>query len=318
MFDVIRVFPARTNWTPSDPLCFFGDPPFAEMRPGTPDTPVRVSVTFTWHKREGERLAKAWSQFYSDVRIGGPAYGDPGGEFTPGMFLKPGCTITSRGCPKRCGWCVVPTREGAIRELAIKPGWIVQDNNLLACSQAHLLRVFEMLREEKRNIYFNGGLDKHYLKEWHRPLFDSIPIGELWFACDTSNDLPALETVARILDGIPLRKRRCYTMIGYNSESLGDAEQRIERVFELGFMPFCQLYQPDEMKVYPLEWRRLKQKWARPAAYMSAPALADDDLGFDNESLRATGKTAPRLHLENHYAEHITRRNFSERSKPCP
>jgi hypothetical protein len=215
--------------------------------------PVRVSVTFTWHKREAERIAKSWAQYYDDVKLGGPAYEDPGGEFTPGLFMKEGCTITSRGCPKKCGWCVVPMREGLVRELPIKAGWIVQDNNLLACSEKHIRAVFDMLREQGKRIYFNGGLDKHFLKDWHREMFDSIRIGELWFACDTSHDIAWLERASKILDGIPLRKRRCYTMIGYDGETVADAERRIERVFELGFMPFTQLYQTDTTKVYPEE-----------------------------------------------------------------
>ena len=267
---MIRVFPHRTKWTPTDEMAFFGEPPL--FRPEDRKMPVRVSVTFTWHKREAERIAGAWANYYDDVQIGGPAYEDPGDEFIPGRFMKEGCTITSRGCPKRCGWCVVPTREGQIRELEIKPGWIVQDNNLLACSDGHIRAVFDMLREQKRRIFFNGGLDKHFLKDWHRDLFDSISLGELWFACDTILDLPSLEKTARILDGISLRKRRCYTMIGYKGETLSDAERRIERVFELGFMPFCQLYQPDETKIYDNEWRNLRRKWSRPAAYMGSHA----------------------------------------------
>jgi hypothetical protein len=273
---VIRVFPSRTQWTPTDDLAFIGEPPL--FRPMDRTIPVRVSVTFTWHKPEAERIARAWSAFYDDVQIGGPAYGDAGDEFTPGLFLKNGCTITSRGCVKSCPWCVERTRP--LRELSIKPGWIVQDSNLLACSEPHIRAVFDMLREQKRNVFFNGGLDKHFLKDWHRELFDSISIGELWFACDVTADLPWLERAGRILKGIPLRKRRCYTMIGYDAETLNDAERRIERVFELGnirkrgarfvgsgvapaaymkpadlevkidsgFMPFCQLYRDDEGK----------------------------------------------------------------------
>lgn len=265
---MIRVFPHKTKWTPTDELAFFGAPTL--FHPIDRKIPVKVSVTFTWHKPEAEHIAAMWRNFYDDVQIGGPAYGDPGGEFVPGMFMKEGCTITSRGCPKKCGWCVVPRREGAIRELPIKPGWIVQDNNLLACSEGHIRAVFDMLREQNRRIFFNGGLDKHFLKDWHRELFDSIRIGELWFACDTSADFASLERASRILDGIPLRKRRCYTMIGYEAENPCDAERRIERVFNLGFMPFCQLYQPDQPKVYSEDWRRLRRKWSRPAAYMKA------------------------------------------------
>lgn len=263
----IRVFPTRTHWTPDDDRVFIGYPPLPEFQPGTPETPVLISVTFRWDIRLAEKMAQSWRDFYKNVQIGGPAYGDAGGEFTPGLFLREGCTITSRGCVKECGWCV--ERFNPLRELQIKPGWIVQDSNLLACSESHIRSVFEMLRGQRRNIFFNGGLDKHFLKDWHRELFDSIPIGELWFACDVTKDIPWLERAAKILDGIPLRKRRCYTMIGYDDESLASAEKRIEKVFDLGFMPYCQLYQPDDhVKVYPQDWRAVRRKWARPAAYM--------------------------------------------------
>ena len=266
--EMIRVFPDRTKWTPEDQLAFVGYPPL--FRPGTANTPVHVSVTFTWHRRRAQELAAAWREYYSNVSVGGPAYDDPGGEFVPGRYMKQGCTITSRGCPKRCGWCKVPFSEGPLRELPIRPGYIVQDNNLLACSERHLHAVFEMLREQNRNIYFNGGLDKHYLRPWHRRLFDSIPIGELWFACDQTADLPALEKARLIMDGIPQRKLRCYTMIGYDDETLAEAERRIERVFEMGFTPFSQLYQPPtaEMptKIYGADWKAVNKKWCRPAA----------------------------------------------------
>lgn len=278
----IRVFPARTNWTPTDDLAFVGEPPVLSERFAALDrsVPVYVSVVFTWHREKAESTAVEWRQHFKDVRVGGPAYGDAGGEFTPGMFLKQGCTITSRGCPKKCGWCSVPKREGAIRELEIKPGWIVQDNNLLACSRGHQEAVFAMLREQDRAIFFNGGLDKHYLRDWHRELFNSIKIGELWFACDTTADLPQLERASRILAGISIEKLRCYTMIGYDDETPNDADHRCARVYELGFLPFCQLFQPltGPLRVYDDAWRKVHRKWARPAAYRAVLPSAEPSL----------------------------------------
>ncbi len=268
----IRVFPMRTNWTPSDDAVFIGSPPTLSDRFAALDrsSPVMVSVVFDWHKQRAEQVAADWRMSgFSDVRVGGPAYDDAGGEFTPGMFLKDGCTITSRGCPKKCGWCSVPKREGAIRELTIKPGYIVQDNNLLACSEKHLRAVFEMLKQQGRAISFNGGLDKHFLKEWHRELFDSIPIGEMWFACDVASDLPQMDRVARIFAGYSPDKLRCYTMVGYDDETPEDADRRCAAVHALGFKPFCQLYQPigGPLRTYNAEWRRVHRLWARPAAY---------------------------------------------------
>ena len=49
---------------------------------------------------------------------------------------------------KHCGWC--PERFNPLRELEVKPGWVVQDSNLLACSEAHVREVFAMLREQNR------------------------------------------------------------------------------------------------------------------------------------------------------------------------
>lgn len=272
METIIRVFPRRTHWTPTDELSFFGELPM--FHPEDRTIPVHVSVTFTWDKMRAEQIAKSWASYFSDVRIGGPAYGTYAGDFVPGRYLKEGCTITSRGCPKSCGWCVVPKVEGALRLLPIVPGYIVQDNNLLACPREHAESVFEMLRSQERRIFFNGGLDKHFLKDWHVSLFDSISIGELWFACDVLTDLAALERAASMLSHVPLRKKRCYTMIGYDGETIRDAEFRLERVLELGFMPFSQLYQNEDLKTYPEEWRRLNKKWARPAAYMSSKYIS--------------------------------------------
>ncbi|MBM3120406.1 MAG: hypothetical protein FJ006_12845 [Chloroflexi bacterium] len=263
---MIRVFPRRTKWTPIDDLAFVGDPPLFRPR----EQPVFVSVTFTWDIAEGERLARAWSNYYRDVRIGGPAFGDQGGEFEAGRFIKDGVTITSRGCPWKCSWCFVPKREGTIRELKIKEGYIVQDNNLLACSRGHIESLFEMLRGQRKAAVFAGGLDIRLLKPWHKKLIDSIRVHELWFACDTMTSLRNLERAAEILDGIPQRKRRCYVMIGYGNESLKQAETRLEKVFALGFDPFSQLYRGDGERQYGADWKALNRKWSRPAAYHSS------------------------------------------------
>ena len=262
---MIRVFPRRTKWTPTDALAFVGDPPL--FRP--PVQPVAVSVTFVDDINEGLRLQKAWSAHYPDVEVGGPAFGDPGHRFIPGRFLKPGVTITSRGCPARCPWCFVPQREGGIREYPIQDGYILQDNNILACSDGHVARVFEMLRRQKRGIVFSGGIDTARLRWHHLDLFRSVRVSEIWVACDTNGDLPALSRAAEILKEFPTRKKRCYAMVGFDGEHIIDASERMKKILDMGFLPFCQLYQGPTKRYYSREWRALAKKWARPAAYRS-------------------------------------------------
>ena len=266
---MIRVFPRRTKWTPDDELAFVGDPPL--FRP--PEQSIFISVTFTWDIPEGERLWRTWSEFYAPVWIGGPAFNDPGGEFESGIFIKEGVTITSRGCPKKCPWCLASKREGRIRQLEIKDGWIVEDNNLLACSKKHIESVFEMLSKQKNPIEFAGGLDGDFLSRWHIDSFKKLRVKQFWFACDHPQAFKRLEKVANLMADFPEQKKRCYVMIGYNGESLKDTEKRLEKVYSMGFLPFSQLYQGDQRKEYSKDWQKLNRKWSRPAAYRRTKTL---------------------------------------------
>jgi hypothetical protein len=279
-FAMIRVFPKRNFWTPDDELAFIGER--SMFSPQDRTMPVRISATFTWDKDEAERIADSWAAFYSDVQVGGPAYNSPAGEFVPGRFMKRGCTITTRGCPKKCPWCVVPKREGHLIELAIQPGWILQDNNILAASRGHIERVFDMLRAQNRNIYFTGGLDKHFLEPWHVELFKSIKVGELWFACDLRNDVQHLRAAREMLGpAFKERQLRCYTMIGFKGQSpdaMKEDLDRIKAVYALGFLPFCQLFQPMERKriEYSNDWKAAQKYWSRPAIYRSKSNTSDE------------------------------------------
>ncbi len=96
---IARVFPRKTTASPDDALAFFGSPPEGLEVDG-----VHVSVTFSYDKEKAEQLAAEWAKV-AKVQIGGPAYGDPGRDFTPGMYLKQGYVMTSRGCPNKCWFC---------------------------------------------------------------------------------------------------------------------------------------------------------------------------------------------------------------------
>lgn len=270
---MIRVFPNSkhpgkppTKWSPMDALAFFGDPPLDLP----PEKPVRISVTFSWDKEEGLRLVRSWKRFYRDVKIGGPAFDDPGGEFTPGMFVKQGVVVTSRGCPKSCNFCLVPKREGRIRELQIKDGWNIFDNNLLACSRDHIEMVFDMLRRQPKPVNFTGGLDKDILRSWHIDLLKSIRLKRMWFACDSELGFPALERAAGLLADFSIDKKWCYVLVGYEHESPEESEVRLMRVFRLGFMPFSMFYRgplTGHRTASDPAWRKLIRKWCNPARY---------------------------------------------------
>jgi hypothetical protein len=247
---MIRVFARKTSMTPTDEWAFYDEPPMFAL---PPTSTVYVSVTFTWDINRGKRLAQAWQGCGREVLLGGPAFNDPGSEFVSGQFIKEGITITSRGCSKKCSFCYVPKREGKLRELEITPGYIIQDNNLLACSPNHIEKVFEMLSHQKQAAQFKGGLDIDYLNEWHIELMKQIRVSELWVACDNEAGKERLNKAADLLSDFSINKRRCYALIGLN-ESMEQAEKRLEYIYEKGFLPFAQLFQGKKRIEYSKEW----------------------------------------------------------------
>lgn len=263
---IARVFPRKTNATPQDELTFFGPPPlllFPEI------DEVHVSVTFTYDKQVAEDLAEDWRLAGVPVKIGGPAYDDPAdGEFIPGMYLKKGYVITSRGCNNNCWFCLAPKREGKLRELKIKDGWNVMDNNLLQCSESHIRSVFDMLKRQPIRPKFTGGLEARELKPWHCDLLREVKTKTMYFAYDTPDDYDPLVEAGKMLRDAGITPQShaasCYNLIGYKGDTFDKAQKRLEQTIQAGFMPYAMLYRDYQGKV-DKEWAKFQREWLRPA-----------------------------------------------------
>lgn len=260
---IARVFPRRTPQTPDDPLAFVGPPP--RLLPIECDE-VRISVTFDWDVEYSKNfLLPEWELLGKPVLYGGPAFGDRGEEFVPGLYLKEGVTITSRGCPNRCWFCRVWTRDPKPRELPIVPGRIVQDDNLLACSYAHVSAVFDMLKTQ-RKVEFLGGLEPARLKPWHVERIAELSLEQLFLAYDTPEDEEPFVYVARMLREAGFTKRylRAYVLCGYLNDTISKAEGRMLTCLKEGVYPFPMPYQ-DKEEGTPDGWSDFVRFWSRPA-----------------------------------------------------
>ena len=260
---IIRVFPRRTNATPDDDLAIVGRTPgfFDEA------DEVHISVAWTYDLPLAERLAKQWAHV-APVKIGGPATGEKSGEFVPGMYVKRGYVITSRGCPNRCWFCSVWKREGNIRELPITEGWNVLDDNLLACSDEHIKKVFEMLSRQKEPRQFTGGLEAARLKPWIAAELKKTKAKQVFFAYDTQDDLEPLREAGKMMIAAGFTTAshalRCYVLIGSKGDTFTNATQRLKETMEAGFIPMAMLWRDDSGK-RNLDWMRFSREWARPA-----------------------------------------------------
>ena len=268
MTRLIRVFPRRTKATPDDALAYCGPPDlFAEA------DEVHVSVSFTWDKARAEQLAEAW-RYVAPVKVGGVAYGDDSLVFVPGRYVRPGYTITSRGCPRRCWFCGVWKKWPEPNLLPIHDGWNVLDDNLLACPREHVEAVFAMLRRQRRRVEFTGGLEALSLQDYQVDLLAGLrPRPSMFFAYDPGDAFETLESAARrLLDAGFTRAGhllRCYVLIGHPKDTFEAAEARLRQMVLIGFTPFAMLWRPErhEQRYMPgPQWRAFQRRWARPAA----------------------------------------------------
>jgi hypothetical protein len=263
---IVRVFPRKTSMTPTDPLAFVGDPPLGLWRPEADE--VHISVAFTWDIPEAKRLRDAWANYYDTVRIGGPALDSHPNGFTPGKYVRPGVTFTTRGCDNRCPWCLVPGREGKLLEIdGFAPGYIIQDNNILQASHRHLEQVAAMLNAQRRAAVFSGGIQASLVDDWVAEWMRGLRVNSIFMAADTDAAVAPLRRAADKLRFLGRDKLRCYVLLAYDGQTIEQAEARLEAVWEAGCMPFAQLYQPDDHYIeYSREWRSLARTWSRPAA----------------------------------------------------
>jgi len=151
-----------------------------------------------------------------------------------------------------------------VRELPIRDGWIVQDDNLLACSEDHIRAVFAMLKRQKRRAEFTGGLEAARLKPWHVDLLADLKPKQMFFALDTDDDRdPLVEAARMLMDAFTASSHvlRCYVLVGYPGDTMPAAEERLEFCVEHGYMPMAMLYR-DETGGYDREWRQFQRTWA--------------------------------------------------------
>lgn len=281
---IARVFPRKTEVTPDDAYSFVGPPPLI-LPPNIEE--VHISAAFSWDLPEAERIAKSWERLGVPVKVGGPATGMRGEGFAPGVYLKTGNVISSRGCPNKCWFCNVWKRDGQkIRELPIVDGWILRDDNILACSQEHIEKVFQMLGRQKNPVVLNGGLEAARLNDWHVNQLSILKPARMFFAYDTPDDLePLIEASKKLVEaGLHTSDRlRCYVLCGFPKDTIEKAEERMRTVVQLNMLP------------YPMPWRRKdgtwNKAWSRWKTFWAYPRYIQSKKR--KEQRKSTGEEVP-------------------------
>lgn len=212
----------------------------------------------------------------ADVVKGGTGYGlfedlpDYIDDEAPDYSIYPNVDYAvgflTRGCVNKCPWCVVPTKEGAIRAYR---EWtdikrpdsrdiVFMDNNVLASE--HGLRQMEKIIGADVRIDFNQGLDARLVTPEIAEIISRLKWRTLIrFACDRSAQLPDIERVVELLgrNGIPPSKIFVYMLI----TDVNDALSRARALKKLGVKPFGQPYRDFATNTPPSEAQKNLARW---------------------------------------------------------
>lgn len=161
----------------------------------------------------------------------------------------------TRGCIRKCNFCIVPKKEGYIKANAditdfIGPmkSAILLDNNVLA--HEHGIRQIEKIADLGIKIDFNQGLDARLIDKEIAKLLSKVKwLNPLRLACDSMNQIEPVKKAVELLRWYNVTPYRyfVYTLI----QDLEEAIERIRILKGLALSPFAQAYRDFENNIEP-------------------------------------------------------------------
>lgn len=239
---------------------------------GNPDK-VYAACVFSWNKRKAEQ----YRMVYPNLVVGGTGVDialelpSEVNEVVPDYSLYSerfptwrgvGLGFITRGCPRKCAFCIVPSKEGSIRVVSslsdlVNPQWadywkhpfvVLLDNNLLAVP--NVVDVLTEIATRKLDVSFSQGLDIRLVtpeiaRALSRVRFWNLKHSyrQLTFAFDDVRVEPSFRKGVSILNeaGIPSRQIQSFVLSGFNSIFEEDL-YRIDVIRSLGCDPFAMVY----------------------------------------------------------------------------
>jgi hypothetical protein len=166
--------------------------------------------------------------------------------------LYPDCDysiiFTTRGCVRKCEFCIVPKKEGLIHDIPLcelnpKGKYIkILDNNFFAsCTWKQRL---DQLKKFNQPLEFNAGIDLRLLTEEQCIELKKCKIKSIHCAWDNYKDkqviLPKLEMLSKYIKPY---KILCYVLVGFENKEIVETDiERVNTIWSLGVYPFVMGY----------------------------------------------------------------------------
>jgi len=140
--------------------------------------------------------------------------------------------FTTRGCIRRCPFCIVPEKEGRIKEVAdLYDIWdkrhkkiVLLDNNVLALPE-HFEKIMSQIKKEGLVVDWNQGLDHRLLSDRICKTLKSTPHVEYRFAFDDIRMKPTVDMAVSMLRKHGINRCEWFVLVGFDSTFQEDLER---------------------------------------------------------------------------------------------
>jgi len=153
--------------------------------------------------------------------------------------------FTTRGCVRKCPFCVVPLKEGMTHEIptvSLNPnGTYIEllDNNFF--SHKSWRKRINYLKELDQPINFNTGLDVRAITDEQANALSIIKIKAIHIAWDNlEEEQQVLQGIERLIKWVSPSKITCYILVGFKQPSIIDSDiYRVMKIHEYKITPFA-------------------------------------------------------------------------------
>jgi len=224
-----------------------------------------LSAIFTWNLPSLCYDVNLLKEKGVDVEVGGPAPTampqyvwsqtgvaptcglDDRFEHVPGRYKM---TFTSRGCVRKCPWCIVwkiEPNQVEYDDFSIPLGKnpFIGDNCILGTTWEHQKLVVERMKDV-RYLDINSGFDCRLFTEEHYHLYSQLHLECFRLAFDSMTVERDFEQAVRILkkNNVDYRRIIVYVLIGFPGTTFEECVYRLEKTRALGCSPYPQRFMP--------------------------------------------------------------------------
>ena len=175
----------------------------------------------------------------------------------------------TRGCIRKCPWCVVPKKEGAVKpymdvdEIAIegRTNLVLMDNNILAAGDYAVEQLKKIIARRYR-VDFNQALDARLVDDRFAKLLAEVRWIDrrMRFGCDTHGQIAECERAISLIRSYGWNGEFfLYCILTENFKECFDRINYWRKDFKI--LPFAQPYRDFEGRNIPPKWQQDLAGW---------------------------------------------------------